>query len=109
MSEIEKLKSEVLTKRAIRLTLEERKRQKILFGDQTHLPLPILYLIVAEERGELAEAILETELDGHHPERGGLDNLLKEAVQSAATSIKMVEAILLKFEKEEDDNDKNKP
>lgn len=98
MSDIEKLKSKVLTTEAIKLTLTERKRQKILFGDQTHLPLPILYLIVAEERGELAEAILETELDGHHPERGGLDNLLKEAVQSAATSIKMVEAILLKFE-----------
>ena len=101
MTDLEKLKSEVFTKRAMSLTLAERKRQKVLFGDQTSLPLSTLYLIVAEERGELAEAILETELDGHHPERGGLENLLKEAVQSAATSIKMVEAILLKFEKGE--------
>lgn len=86
---------------AMMLTLNERKRQQEIFDDQLNMPLPILYMIVSEERGELAEAILETVLDGRHPERGGLDHILKEAVHSAATSLKVVEAVLYQMKKKE--------
>lgn len=87
-----------LSEKARDLICLERERQKDLWGDQNHLPLPYLYLIVAEERGELAEAILETDLEGKYPERGGLEKILTEAIHSAATSMKLIEAVLLKMD-----------
>lgn len=76
------------------LIQQERKRQIQLWGDQSHLSLPVYYLILSEEKGELAEAILETVLEGKHPERGGREKILKEAIQVAAVAKALVESIL---------------
>ena len=75
------------------LVEREIKRQRDLYGDQSELS-PLAYLaIITEELGELAEAITETYLDGAHPERGGHDNMFREAIHVAATAISALGSI----------------
>lgn len=81
---------------AIHAVIMERSRQMNLWGDQSHHPLSVWTAILGEEYGELCEACLETELDGRHPERGGLDKVRKEAVQVAAVAVALVQATFIK-------------
>lgn len=92
-----------LTDLAVSCVLLERIRQNHKWGDQSHLPLPTWFLILSEEVGELSEAILETELEGAHPERGGLENIREEAIQVAAVATALVET-LIKREGEKNGN-----
>lgn len=79
---------------AIDHVIAERRRQIILFGDQTKLPLAAWPAILGEEFGELCEAILETCAEnGRHPERGGADKIFKEACQVAAVAVQLMEVL----------------
>jgi NTP pyrophosphatase (non-canonical NTP hydrolase) len=63
----------------------ERKRQDEKWGEQNH-PDNIWYLILAEEMGELAKALL--------PEASGKDgNAHKELIEVAAVAVAWLEAI----------------
>lgn len=77
----------------IRLIGNEIKRQHSLFGDQSTRH-PYEYLaIITEEIGELAETVTETYTNGKHPERGGYENMIKEAVHVAATAVSFIDCI----------------
>lgn len=79
---------------AIDAVLAERRRQIKLFGDQSGTPLFEWMSILGEEVGELCGAVNETcFLNKRHPERGGMDNVYKEATQVAAVAIALMEAI----------------
>ena len=76
-----------------RSVYREISRQIELFGDQSDRH-PLEYLaFITEEIGELAEAMTETFMEGRHPERGGYDNMVKEAVHVAATAISAISCI----------------
>ncbi|MBQ6430825.1 MAG: helix-turn-helix domain-containing protein [Oscillospiraceae bacterium] len=76
-----------------RSVYREISRQIELFGDQSDRH-PLEYLaFITEEIGELAEAITETFMNGRHPERGGYDNMVKEAIHVAATAISAISCI----------------
>lgn len=81
------------TQSALCLVAEERKRQFELYGDQSGRSFYEFLSILGEEYGELCEAVSETFMDGRHPERGGLDNILKEAVHVAAVAVQFIEVI----------------
>lgn len=69
--------------------LLERARQDEKWGEQNHNPY--IYLAIhAEEVGELAEAILQTQFGG---EKGGWANVRKEAVHAAATALALIECL----------------
>lgn len=78
---------------ALYLVAEERKRQFELYGDQSGRSFYEFLSILGEEYGELCEAVSETFMDGRHPERGGLDNIRKEAVHVAAVAVQFIEVI----------------
>ena len=51
--------------------------------------------ILGEEFGELCEAVNETcFMNGKHPERGGDENIIREATQIAAVAIAIIEDFL---------------
>lgn len=81
------------TQSALYLVVEERKRQFELYGDQSGRSFYEFLAILGEEYGELCEAVSETFMGGRHPERGGLDNILKEAVHVAAVAVQFIEVI----------------
>ena len=74
----------------------KRSIQMELWGDQSHHSLTVWATILGEELGGLCEACLETELEGRHPERGGLNNVRKEAVHVASVAIALVQATFIK-------------
>ena len=79
---------------AIEAVIEERRRQISLYGDQTGLPLLSWPGILGEEFGELCEAIGETAANNRrHPERGGWDNIYKEACHVAAVAVQIMETV----------------
>lgn len=80
-------------KKAIALVIKERQRQFELYGDQSGRSCYEFLAILGEEYGELCEAVAETFMSGRHPERGGLDNIVKEAVHVAAVAVQMIEAL----------------
>ena len=82
-----------IQRKAIGLVVDERQKQTLQHGVQHHAP-PIWALILGEEVGELNEAILETYLKGHHPERGGYTNMLTEATHVAAVALQFLEYLL---------------
>ena len=72
----------------------ERDRQIRIYGYRQSDPFHI-FCALTEEVGELAETLQETYGSVIlHPERGGKDNVLKEAVQVAAMAIKIIEEVL---------------
>jgi hypothetical protein len=73
---------------------EERERQDIKWGIQNHTAEWWLAILM-EEVGELAQAILETHFDKNpeHLTKGGIVNIRKEAVQSAAVALAIIECI----------------
>lgn len=83
---------------ALQAVIAERKRQIKLFGDQSGTPLNAWLGILGEEFGELCEAINESTFENsRHPERGGIDNVFKEATHVAAVAVQLMEAILSGF------------
>lgn len=66
---------------------EERKRQDGLWGEQNH-EMPVYYTILAEEFGEVGQAIAESYLH-----QAPLGDIRTELIQTAAVCVAMVEAL----------------
>ena len=81
------------TTKVIALVTEERKRQFELYGDQSGKSPYEFLSILGEEYGELCEAVTETYMSGRHPERGGKENIIKEAVHVAAVAVQLIEVL----------------
>ena len=74
---------------AMRDVLLERRRQDAKWGEQNHDPF--LYgAILVEEIGEFMQAALQTRVGG---EKGGVENIRREAVQMAAVALAIVECL----------------
>lgn len=69
--------------------IEERIRQDKKWGEQNHNPYIYLAILV-EEVGELAQAVLQTQFGG---DKGGWDNVRKEAIHTAAVSLALLECL----------------
>jgi hypothetical protein len=77
---------------ALASVVQERNRQDEKWGEQNHDP--IFWLgILGEEFGELCEAVNESVFTGPHAkrEKGGYENMRREAVQLAAVTVAFVE------------------
>ena len=83
--------NEIETDKALRLVSVERKRQFELYGDQSRKSPFEFMTILGEEYGELCEAVGETYMKGRHPERGGVEKIVKEAVHVAAVAVQFIE------------------
>ena len=82
------------TDRAMSLIAKERERQLRLWGDQINNHPFEWVSILGEEYGELCQAINETFFTApQHPERGGIANIEREAVQIAAVAIQIIEVM----------------
>jgi hypothetical protein len=77
--------------KALELILAERREQEEKWGVQDH-SMAHWMLILDEEKGELSQAIAETVMKGAHPERGGMDKIIEEAVHTAAVAEQFVES-----------------
>lgn len=75
------------------MILTERLKQEVKWGQQNHKP-EIFLAILMEEVGELAQAILETNLG--FGENQGIDKIKKETIHCAAVSLAMLECIEIK-------------
>ena len=81
-----------LTQRALDAVRAERERQNTLWGDQSGNSLFEWVSILGEEYGELCEAVNETSFNNAaHPDRGGFENIIKEATQVAAVAVQIIE------------------
>ena len=86
---------------AIDSVIKERLRQIELWGDQSDNHLFEWMSILGEEYGELCEAVNETCFkNGTHPERGGDEKIIKEAVHVAAVAVSIIESEYKKMFKE---------
>lgn len=75
------------TRTALQSVLAERERQDAKWGEQNHDPF--LYLtILGEEYGETCKAALDAKFD-----KGTIEHLREEAVQTAAVALAIVECI----------------
>lgn len=72
--------------------MEERERQDEKWGEQNHDPA-VWISILGEEFGELCQAVNETWFDNGPEERqkGGYENMRREAIQVAAVAVALVE------------------
>ena len=75
--------------RAVGYVLAERDKQEEKWGEQNHDPITYL-AILTEEVGEFAQAALETKFGGKN---GGLSNMRKEALHTAAVALAIVECL----------------
>jgi len=74
--------------------LVERNRQKQIHGTQIKKTMLRWHAVLSEEVGELAEAINETEAqaeDGRPHPKGGMENMRREAIHSAAVALAIIE------------------
>lgn len=79
---------------AIDDVVRERRRQIAIWGPQNDNSYFEFVSILGEEYGELCEAVNETCFDHpKRPDRGGADNVYKEACHVAAVAVKMMERI----------------
>lgn len=80
---------------AIELVIAERQRQIEKWGaDSDNHPFEWMS-ILGEEYGELCEAVNETCFrNGTHPERGGPQRIVEEAVQVAAVAVAIAESAM---------------
>lgn len=69
--------------------LDERKRQDEKWGVQDHTA-PVWGMIIGEEYGEMCKAINEF---GFYPTRKTEDEIYKEAIQTMASCMAMLECI----------------
>ena len=89
------ISNETVLERVFAEVAAERRRQIVLYGDQSGRPLRDWTGIIGEEFGELCEAICETTMDNaRHPERGGRENILREACHVAAVAVQLMEILL---------------
>lgn len=80
---------------ALVLIDNERNRQIDKWGDQSGNGPFEWVSILGEEYGELCQAVNETcFMNPTHPERGGREQMLKEAVQVAAVAAAIIETLL---------------
>lgn len=78
---------------ALNLIVKERARQNEKFGDQSGNHPFEWMSILGEEFGELCQAVNETHFkNGVHPDRGGDEKIIKEAVHVAAVAVAIIEA-----------------
>lgn len=83
--------------------LDERDRQIEKWGDQSGNPLFEWMSILGEEYGELCETANETSFyHSAHPERGGYENVRREAIHVAAVALAIWEATHDKEEGEQE-------
>ena len=86
--------TEERTEAALALVKAERRRQSSRWGDQNGTGLYEWLGILGEEFGELCEAINETCFENpSRPEKGGFENILREAVHVAAVAVEIIEAM----------------
>lgn len=71
---------------------DERNRQDEKWGEQNHA-LPIWHLVLAEEVGEVAEAILEARIAGDYSRERHIKDIRQELVQVAAVAVAAIEYI----------------
>jgi NTP pyrophosphatase (non-canonical NTP hydrolase) len=69
--------------------VKERVKQDLKWGEQNHNPYKWTAIIM-EELGECSEAVSQTEFGGP---KGGLENIRKEAIHTAATALAFVECL----------------
>ncbi len=80
---------------AIEKVISERISQIERWGEDTYNHPFEWMSILGEEFGELCEAVNETcFMNGTHPERGGDENIVREATQIAAVAVAIIEAFL---------------
>ena len=70
--------------------VSELDRQFNIFGSQHDKTYYQWISVLGEEFGELCEAVNETFTDAKHPNRGGYDNIYKEALHTAAVAIQLM-------------------
>lgn len=71
--------------------INERAKQDEKWGEQNHYP-PLWVGILGEEYGELCQAVNETVFD-NGTDKGGYENMRKEAVQVAAVALAFIECL----------------
>ena len=82
------------TRRAISMVAAERRRQIEEWGLSGTLYLFELMSILGEEFGELCQAVNETLFNNpKHPERGGEEAIIREAAQTAAVAVQIIEVV----------------
>jgi hypothetical protein len=81
-----------IQKQAFEIVRKERDRQDSKWGEQNHF-VDKWTGIIGEEFGELCEAINETVFD-NGSDKGGYENMMKEASHVAATAIGLMECLL---------------
>lgn len=80
---------------AIEKVISERISQIERWGESSYNHPFEWMSILREEFGELCEAVNETcFMNGKHPERGGDENIIREATQIAAVAIAIIEDFL---------------
>jgi len=98
-------KKKDMTESALDLVREERTRQDSLWGDQSGNHLFEWVSILGEEYGELCEAVNETcSRAVRHPDRGGPEAVIKEAVHVAAVAVAIIEAVSRNKQNREKEN-----
>lgn len=81
-------------RRAMDMIARERDRQIAKWGGESNHPFEWMS-ILGEEYGELCQAVNETCFHNpQHPERGGHDAIIREAVQVAAVAVSVIEDFL---------------
>lgn len=68
----------------------ERDRQDAKFGEQNHLPVEWMPILM-EEVGEVAKEALENHFNGIYRDPAALHNYRMELIQVAAVAVNMVE------------------
>lgn len=87
---------------ALDMVRAERCRQDSLWGDQSGNHPFEWISILGEEYGELCEAVNETFFsNAAHPDRGGFEEIVKEAAQVAAVAVAIIETVQLQHFREE--------
>ena len=81
------------TNEAIELVRAEREAQIKVWSDQQNTPFSWIS-ILGEEYGHLCCAVNETHLDmAQYPEKGGRENIIREATHVAAIAVAILESI----------------
>lgn len=89
---------------ALNIVKAERANQDAKWGEQRH-SWSEWATILGEEYGEFCEAVNETVLNNKTKlEIGGVDNMLKEAIHTAAVAVEIIEKLLEEIKREQRSN-----